>query len=222
MMGAEGDAMALTEFLQNIQIARNVVFPLLQGAGALQLPDRDDVDYTRLKQSAPRWLSPRTVAGYDPDDFSAFSDEHRDQLTATVSAFRAVAGATAEREPTDGDLKSGLAYLMTLINLRDHFTLDDEGKAVWLALHQSKMTFPDFVLGIDYTLDTDATGDPGIWIWVIIPDDLDPDSTEFREFVTVFPKVVRDALTTVKSDRLPYIHYRLLSEAVGLVSEGVA
>jgi hypothetical protein len=214
--------MALAEFLQNIQTARNVVFPLLQGASALQLPDRDKLDYARLKRSAPIWLSSRTVASYDPDDFNMFPVADRDQITAAVRNFRSVAEAAAGREPTDKEINSGLAYLMSFFGLLDRFSLDGEGKALLLALHQSKNTFPDFVLGIDYTLGTDATGDSGIWIWVIVPDDVDPDSNEFRQFAAWFPKAVRDALAQVKSDRLPYIHYRPLSEAVGLLSEGVA
>ncbi|MBP3957980.1 hypothetical protein J8F10_22220 [Gemmata sp. G18] len=184
-------------------------------------PDRDELEYTWLKRSAPIWLSPRTVAGYDAGDFSSFSPADRDQLTAQVNAFRGVAEAIADREPTAAELKSGLAYLMNFINLLDHLALDAEGRALLLALYRSRITFPDFVLGIDYTLDTDATGDPGIWIWVIVPDDVDPDSSEFRQFSTQFRKEVRRALAEVKSDRLPYIHYRLLSEAVGLMSEGV-
>ncbi len=214
--------MALSEFLHNVQAARNVAFPLLQGAGALQLPDRDEWDYALLKQTARSWLSSQTVAGFDPNDFPEFSAEHREQLAATVGAFRAIAETTAGREPTDRELKSGLGYLMILINLREHLSLDDEGKALWLALHQSKVTFPHFVLGIDYTLDTDSTGDPGIWIWVIIPDDFDPDTSEFWQFAAQFRKEVWGALAAVKSSRLPYVRYRLLSEAVGLMSEGIA
>jgi hypothetical protein len=214
--------MALAEFMQNIQTARNVVFPLLQGAGTLQLPDRDKLDYARLKRSAPLWLSPRTVASYDPDDFKSFSEADRDQITAAVRHFRSVAEAAAGRVPTDNEVNSGLAFLMSFVGLLDHFSLDPEGKALLLALHQSKATFPDFVLGIDYTLGTDATGDPGIWIWVIVPDEVDPDSGEFRQFVSWFPKAVRSALAQIKSERLPYIHYRPLSEAVGLLREGAA
>jgi hypothetical protein len=216
--------MALAEFLRNIQTARNVLLPqTLPRGGALQPLDRDKLDWAQLKRTASRWLSPQTVAGYEPADFpSFFSSEHRDQLTAEVRAFRALAEATAGREPNDQELKSGLAYLMALSNLRDHLTLDDEGRALWLALQQSKISFPKFVLDIDYTLGADATGDPGIWIWVIVPDELDPDSDAFKQFVVWFPKVVRDALAKVGNDRLPYIHYRLLSEAAGLVSEDAA
>jgi hypothetical protein len=211
----------MADFVQNIQTARNVLLPMLQGSDALQLPDRDQLDYAWLKRSAPVWLTLRTVANYDPNDFCSFSEGDRDRLTAAVRDFRAIAEAVAGRDPTPQELKSGLAILMILFDLLN-LSLDAEGKALLLALYRTRAAFPGFVLGIDYTLGTDATGDPGIWIWVIVPDELDPDLPEFKQFVTKFPPIVRDALARIKSDRLPYIHYRLLSEALGLVAEDAA
>jgi hypothetical protein len=212
--------MAIAEFLHNVQTARNVVLPQV---GGFPMPlDRDTLDYAGLKRSAPIWLTPRTVAGYDPNDFGSLSEADRDQLTATVRGFRAVAEAVTAREPNEAELKSGFGYLMIFINLLDSLMLDAEGKALLFAVHRSKITFPDFVLGLDYTLDTDWSGDPGIWIWVIVPDDVDPDSTEFRDFSTRFRKEVSRALAEINNNRLPYVHFRLLSEVNGVVNEEVA
>jgi hypothetical protein len=216
--------MAMAEFLQNVQTARNIVFShVLLHLGNAPLPaEQQKLDYARLRRTAALWLSPRVVAGFDPGDFGFLPADQQDELVAAVSGFREVAEGVAGREPTHDEMKTGIGHLATIILLLDAAALDSEGKALMAAVHAAKTPFPDFVLGIDYTIDTDATGDPGIWIWVIVPDDVDPDSNEFRQFATWFPKAVRSALGQAKSDRLPYIHYRPLSEAVELMSEGVA
>ena len=216
--------MSVGEFRRQIQRARNIVYlhllphmvadPTVRG--------QEDADYATLKRSSPIWLTPRTVAGFDPDEFQFLTDEQRRSLSEGVTEFRRIAEAVASREPTHDEVKTGFSYLLRIIGLLDDHILDTEGKALLFALRRSKLHFPDFVLGLDYTLDTDWSGDPGIWIWVIVPDDVDPDSSEFREFSTQFRKEVRRALGEIKSDRLPYVHFRLLSEAIGAAKEEVA
>lgn len=217
--------MAMAEFLQHVQTAGNIVFSHLLvhlGDGPPLPAEQENRDYDRLKKTAVLWLSPQVVAGFDPDEFAYLPSEERATLVKAVNGFRSVAEQARGHEPTPDEIKTGSGHLAAIIKTLGTPALDKEGAALMVAVHVAKGKFPDFVLGLDYTLDSDATGDPGIWIWVLIPDDINPDSKEFREFAVWFPKAVRKALAHVKSDRLPYIHYRPLSEAVELMSEGVA
>jgi hypothetical protein len=217
--------MAMAEFLRHVQMAQNMVFShiLVHLRADSPLPaERETQDFKRIKKTARLWLSPQVVAGFNPDDFAELPTEQLKALETAVNGFRSVAEQAHGREPTTDEMTTAILHLGAIIKALGAPALDPEGSALMVAVHVSKEKFPDFVLGLDYTLDTDATGDPGIWIWVLIPDDVDPDSKEFREFAVWFPKAVRKALAHVKSDRLPYIHYRPLSEAVGQLSEGVA
>jgi hypothetical protein len=222
-MAVGGNPMAMNDFRQHVQTARNVLYAhLLFHIGFELTAEEQTADYDRIKRSAPIWLSPRVVAGFDPSEFDFFSEGQRKELAEAVQAFQTVADEVAGRPPTHEEVKLAVGKLMKIIGILDDHLLDSEGKALMEAVYASKTPFPDFILGIDYTLDIDATGDPGIWIWVIVPDDVDPDSPEFRTFSSWFDKAVRTALTHAKSQRIPYVHFRLLSEAVELMSEGVA
>jgi len=117
-------------------------------------------------------------------------------------------------------VKHAIGHWTSIIGILDATYFDAEGKAILAAVIAAKKEFPDFVLGIDYTLDTDWSGDLGIWIWVIIPDETDPDSEDFRQFVSWCPRAAWNAIARLKSDRLPYTHYRLLSGAIEAVSGG--
>jgi hypothetical protein len=216
--------MAMTEFLRNVQTARNMLFSQLSQFSQNDPfpPDRPPQDWKRLMLTAPVWLSPSVIAGFDPKDFGFLTPEQQAVLTEAVTKFRAIAEAVAGREPTHDEMNRAIRYLLVITGILDENLFDEEGKALLVALTAAKKPFPDFVLGLDYTLNTDATGDPGIWVWVLVSDDIDPDSNEFRQFASRFPQAVRNTLAEVKSDRLPYIHYRPLSEAVELMSEGVA
>jgi hypothetical protein len=221
MMRGEDRTMAMGDFLRNVQTARNLIL-----SHVLAHPGRDPlppgVTGANLTRTAQVWLSPQVIAGFDPNDFGFLSPDQRERLANAVSGVREIAEAVAGRVPTPEEARRGYDLLVEIIALLDDKLLDAEGKALMQAIHAAKKPFPDFVLGFDYTLDTDSTGDPAIWIWVLVPDDLDPDSNEFREFTSQFRRAVRTALAEVKSERIPYIHYRPLTEAVELMSEGVA
>jgi len=215
--------MAMNEFLRNIQTARNVVFPQLPPGTTLAPPaDPLAFDVAWLRRTAPVWLSPQTVAGFDANEFESFKGQDRENLGKVVRDFLAIANAVAGRDPTDEELRIGIAYLTILVTVLDPLFRDAEGKALLMALYRSSVFFPGFVLGLDYTLDTDWSGEPGVWISVIVPDDVDPDSDEFIRFSQEFRKDVWRAMEVAKSNRIPYVRYRMLSEVTGPVSEEAA
>jgi len=67
------------------------------------------------------------------------------------------------------------------------------------------------------------TGDgpnKGIWVWVIVPDDVDPDSKEFRDFLVwmVTETEVRTSLTPgAPSARIPTSDFACFTKAVELI-----
>src|SRR4051794_24001191 len=101
--------MATSDFRQNVQTARNVLFShmLVHSAKDPLPPDRQAADSLAVKRSAPLWLSPRVVAGFDPSEWDDPADESMADLTEAVRAYREVAETVAGREPTDDELRRG-------------------------------------------------------------------------------------------------------------------
>jgi hypothetical protein len=212
--------MALTEFLHNLQTARNIVL------SQLLPPDLQRLDYRRLKRAAPMWLSPRVIAGADPLEFTFLEDDQSESLNAVIKEFLKIADALVDREPTLNEVKRGSDCILSMAKIIGEPILDAEGVSILMSLlttiHSKKKVLPEFVLGIDYSLDSDWSGDPGIWLWLIVPDDIDVESKEYSEFSDWFRMLVWDAVTKLKSERIPYTRLRLVSEVTESMSEGVA
>src|SRR5438552_3798025 len=129
MMRVEGEAMAMAEFLRNVQTARNTFWSQLLALDESTplLPERSPQDWKRLRVTAPVWLSPRVVAGFDPSDFGFLSSEQQAVLTEAVTKFRVVAESVAGREPTEDEINLGIRYLIVIIGLLNEKFPDEEG-----------------------------------------------------------------------------------------------
>jgi hypothetical protein len=207
--------MGRTEFLRNLQTAFNVLlaqFCVLDDSDPLATK-RSERDWQKLKATAPVWMSPKVVSGFEPSDFAELPAERLTFLTGAVAQFKKVAEQASGRALTNVEVYTGISQFMSILTIVQLESLDKEAKAIHVALLAAKKPFPDFVLGLDFTFGTDATGDDAVWIWVLVPDEIDPDTEEFREFAKRFPRAVWNTLAEIKSKRIPYVHFRPLSEA---------
>jgi hypothetical protein len=74
---------------------------------------------------------------------------------------------------------------------------------------------PPFVTEIRHALDTDAAGEPAIWVWVVLEDDT-ADSAEFFERSEVVKSKIVQSLREAQIDRWPYVRFRGQSEQADL------
>ena len=74
---------------------------------------------------------------------------------------------------------------------------------------------PSFVKEIRFTLDNDWAGDPGVFIWVILQDDIAA-SREILKYTTPIRSAIAQALRAAEIDRWPYVHIRGASEQTEL------
>lgn len=77
--------------------------------------------------------------------------------------------------------------------------------------HAVGRVIPDYVDHVEYTLDADATGDPAVWIYIILKDEVVKDASFFDRAETVRQAVV-EALNGVDTHRWPYVHFTSVSE----------
>lgn len=208
--------MPIADFMRNLETAAKVLSSHMDRLRASQTTD----DLDRLRASADIWLTPDLVKDFDPNDFAFLAPEERARLTSKVDQFRALASRASGRVPEVEELLQGVELLNEVLKPLGEYITNPEGAAILTTLWSIKEPTPDFVLGIDYTLDTDATGDPAVWIWVIVDDGVDPDSEPFKQFVRAFPRRVRKALQKVRSERIPYVRFRLRSEVKDAIAGG--
>lgn len=209
--------MAITEFVRRVQTARNVAYRYLQpGGGAAP---RAGADWERLRAAAPLWLDAGIAADFDPAEFEFLAADARAELSTCVARYRAAAG---DRPPADAEMTAGLNELGRVAELLGELVADPEGLGLLAVLLRDSGPLPPFVLGFDYNLDTDWSGDPAVWLWVLIPDDLDPGAPAFIDFTTGFRDAGWKAVKAAGSNRLPYIRYRIRSDALHPVSEDAA
>ncbi len=74
---------------------------------------------------------------------------------------------------------------------------------------------PPFVTELRHALDNDWSGDPAVWIWVILRDDV-AESGKILEHTKPIRSTIVQALRNAGIDRWPYLRFRGQSEQAAL------
>jgi hypothetical protein len=181
------------EFARAVRTGRNLAHRFLSAPSA----PRAGADWERLRAAAPVWLgAPARGAG------------------PTAQRLRALAARIGDGPPTDAELAEGLEALASAAAALGDEPGDAEARAILAAVERAVGTLPPFVLGFDCTLDTDWSGDPCAWVWVLLRDDTDPDSEEFRAFSRKLGWHLWDATRAAGSARIPYSRLHTVSDAL--------
>jgi hypothetical protein len=209
--------MSLPHFLSNLRTARNVVYQAVTG-----LAFNDPNKIRRLLRAYPFWFTPAVLEGYDPEELSFLTAEQRELLDRNVQEFKAVVADAGGEKPPDEQVRTAFQLLADIAHPFERLLADPTGDAVLLSLWSDAHNFPDYCIGFDYRVGSDSTGDPAIWVWVIVADETDVVSDEFIGFLDTVRRMVWDGLAKVKSDRWPFVRVRTVSEERELLAEGVA
>ena len=208
--------MAMFDFVQRVKTARNVAYRYLQPGGGSE--PRAGADWERLRAAAPLWLAPGVVADLDAAEFGFLPADRR----AAVAEYRRIAAGAGACPPTDDEMTAGLAELARMVESLDEVIADPEGLGLLAVLLRESGPLPPFVLGFDYRLDADWSGDPGVWFEVLLADDIDAREAEFLAFAGRFSRTGWKVVKAAGSDRLPYLGYRPLTDALNPVGEDAA
>lgn len=72
---------------------------------------------------------------------------------------------------------------------------------------------PDFVSSLSVKLDEDATGQPAVWVWVVITDEkLESPSPELENKLQAFRNQIGETLRANGIERWPYVRLQAVSE----------
>lgn len=79
--------------------------------------------------------------------------------------------------------------------------------------------FPDFVQTWDYEFGRDSSGQPAVWIWLVV-DDAAADDPAFTAATTRLRREIHRSLQREGLDRWPYLRFRTFSEQRELQAVG--
>ncbi len=212
LFGQSPEAEALKkEFLANFRIARNLfAHPqfTINGAG-------DGAALERLIRSAI-WLTPKSVAGFNADQFTELGPDRQRNLDAAVKRFSEVAVQVPPDAPaTDEQFHEAAgAFAKMLEILEPYVPIPDEARKVENALAEVGKEFPAWVLNWDYELGSDSDDLAAVWVNVYV-DDRTASAGQLGRYASEWTTKVRKSLTAAGVDRWPYVRVRTGREHKG-------
>jgi hypothetical protein len=208
--------MAKHEFLQNLRTARNVFFHRVGPQAAHEDPRDPKAQVAR----ALIWLAPSSVSGFDPSEFTELSSDVREQLKDRVQQFLDVAKHVGpDKKPTEDEVQRAMLAFLDVVRLLDpYLSATEEAQKVREVLEG--VDFPPGVVTWEYEIGADATGDPAVWIWLFVDEDV-VQRKEVSRVTTAVREKIRDALAAAGIRRWPYVRVRTAAEqrALGSVSQ---
>jgi len=202
--------MAADEFWLNLRTSASLIAPSV----STDVPGQNADEVERRLREAAIWLTPGTVAGYDPEAFSFLASPERQQLSRAVSDFLDV----ARQVPGDGpasrpQLRQGWEAFQTLLRLlRPHQFTDFETFKIQYRLERELAgKLPPWVEGLACETGVDVADDPALWIWLNVSQEAVDNDLVIKEGPRVHDEVVR-AARRLHTGRWPFVRFRSLAE----------
>jgi len=199
--------MAKQDFLMSLRTARNLFAHRVQ-------TDHPSLDPQKLEGQLSRaaiWLTPSAVKGFDIREFQELPPELRTELKDSVEQFVRVANDVRPNEPaTNEQISEGMSAFRRMIELLQPY-LPTQGELEQVRDALESVQFPEFVLSWDFELGEDSTGDPAVWVWVIVRDDA-ADRPDFTKVSTGVEWKIREAFVAKGLGRWPFVRFRTASE----------
>lgn len=171
--------------------------------------------------SAAIWLTPRSVSGYDDADFSFMDQRERTELRGAVQSFLAVAkqvppsGPASREQYEEGRRWFSKIHEILRPDLRSDAETFRASKVLESVICSAEK--PDPIVGLDYQIGRDSSGEPAVWIWVVVPDAV-AESPRFFEITEGLRQYFEVLLRHWDISFWPYIRFRTVSEHAELES----
>ena len=213
MMIAVADKMQLEEFWLNVRRGVSLFSPV----ASVDSPRLNANLIEKQLRSADLWLTPKVVAGFNESNFDFLPDTERKKLRQSVEHFRKIASQVPVDQPaTQGQLNAAAAAFRAILEIMrlDKFE-DPEAFIVGKQVEQGVAgKLPKWVRQLRFRTGADNTGDPGIWIWVIVDDNaLQQDM--LRKTIQQARAVLDEAVKELNTGYWPYIRFQSVSEQEG-------
>jgi hypothetical protein len=211
--------MSLPKFLHNIRMATGLLSPAVQTDSA----SLDPTSFARTLALADLWLTTHAIEGFDETDFVFLSPEDRARLADEVAKFRAVAESVPPTEPaTRHQVEEARAALGTILRVLEPYLSTAEARDIERILAHAVRPDESWIPTLDFKLGNDATGDPAVWVWLIVNDDVDVENADVQTKLQTVRNRIDSELAQAKVERFPYTLVRSRSEVKELLGSGAA
>jgi hypothetical protein len=209
--------MSLPKFLQNVRMATGLLAPAVQTDSS----KLDPASLARTLALADLWLTTHAIEGFDERDFVFLSSEDRSRLADGVAKFRAVAESVPPTEPaTRRQVEEARGALGTILRVLEPYLSTAEAKDIERILAQAVRPDESWIPTLDFKLGNDATGDPAVWVWLIVNDDVDVEDAGVQTRLQAVRDRIDRELARAKVERYPYTLVRSRSEVKELLGNG--
>ncbi len=193
-------------FLDNCRIARSLfVHPGVRTDG----PTVDSQELESMVARAAIWLTPKSVKGFNADDFPELGSDQREELRSAINEFLRVAREVPPTEPaSQQQLNTARAAFTKVLRILEPY-LPEEGTKVEKALEN--VAFPPAVANWDYELGSDEDGLPAVWVNLYVDETSGP-RRELGRLASQMTTKIHQALSTAGSNRWPYVRVRTAVE----------
>jgi hypothetical protein len=168
----------------------------------------------QILRKATIWLNPKSVEGFDEQDFDFLPSAERQALTASVNRFREIARQVSPTAPaTEEQIQQALPEFQRIIEfLRPDKYVDPEALVIGKRIEQQLANrLPDSVVELRFETGEDAAGGPALWIWVVFKDGL-AESEAFRSDVRLVRELLERTVREMAIGRWPYVRFTTASE----------
>jgi hypothetical protein len=194
-------------FLANFRVARNL---FSHPRAETDSPIFDPASISDALTRGALWLTPNSVAGFNPADFPELKADRQTALQSAVQAFKAIASQVpAGMAPTKDQYGNAAGAFIAILNiLRPYVSDPEESRNVERALRN--VQFPPWVVNWDYELGTSEDGDAAVWVNVFAEGNVA--RSDYGRFGTQIIPMIREALEAEGVRRWPYIRLRTAME----------
>jgi hypothetical protein len=203
--------MAFHDFWNNVRIGAKLYAPEF----IAEAPPLDTDAIEDMLRKTTHWVTPRSVAAFDENDFAFLPDSERAQLAKLVADFRQVTSTVSPMAPAPaGTVERALPLSREIIGLLefDRYENAEAFRLGKLIEREIAPWRPPELAELRFRAGLDHTGDPGLWIWAYLSDDVSEKDEDFLEAARRLRIPLEDVAREVAPDRFPYLSFRSLRE----------
>jgi len=203
--------MSLQDFWVSVRTAARMIAPTVTADS----PRINIGDIERILRGAVIWLTPKSVAGFNERDFDFLSDAERTQLSESVHQFIAVARHVGPREAaSESQIQQALPHFLRIVEiLGGNRFADPEAFVLGKRIEQQTAgRVPESVLELRFETGEDSSGGEGLWVWVVLKDEIAEDQEILLFNANEIREMLKDAVRELGIKRWPYVRFRTNSD----------
>jgi len=203
--------MALQDFWTNVRIGAGLIVPQV----IADSPRLDAASIESALRKATLWLTSQAVEGFNEADYPFLPKEERERLAKLVKEFSEAAAKVSPTYVAASEVvESALPLFREILQMLEfHRYGDAEAYRVGKQIEQKlQPLWPKEIAELRFNTGLDHSGDPALWIWVFLTEEVSKDDEAFLKAAHRLRAILDSIARRVDPDRWPYLSFRPITE----------